>query len=140
MKSIMLAAFAAIALLPMLAVADHHRHCCPQCGCHSVKKVCKLVPTVEKVPETKYSAKCEDFCVPGPSCLLGTKVTKDCDGCHREKIWKPSCGCVRTRSVMIKEVVMKEKPGFKCVVETVCCKCGCCCDEKADQPGCVQTP
>jgi hypothetical protein len=36
--------------------------------------------------------------------------------------------------VLVKENVTREKPGYKCVVETCCCKCGCNCNESGSEP------
>jgi hypothetical protein len=111
--------------------------CCGECGCAKVRKVCRLVPDVKMVTTFEYDMKCEDFCLPGKSCKLGTKCVPDCTswhGCHKETIWKPSCGCVKTRNVLVKVPVTKEVHGYKCVVECVCCGCGVAkVDEKATQ-------
>ncbi|HEX4130825.1 MAG TPA: hypothetical protein VHZ24_12350 [Pirellulales bacterium] len=130
MKSIRLALLVATALSPVWVAAEElqHHSCCPQCGCHKLKKVCHLVPEVKKVARTEYSTKCEDFCIPGRSEPCGTRCVNDgCGGCHEEKIWQPTCGCVRTRTLLVKKVTVEEKPGFKCVVEAYCCHCGCNC-------------
>ncbi|HEX3872476.1 MAG TPA: hypothetical protein VHV77_18655 [Pirellulales bacterium] len=134
MKSIAVLAFVGVLVLPVLADADHHHHRCPQCGCHQLKKVCRVVPVTEKITTTCYTSKCEDFCVPGKSCLLGERCYSDCNGCHTEKVWQPNCGKVYTRRVLVKENVTREKPGYKCVVETCCCKCGCNCNESGSEP------
>ncbi|HWA99021.1 MAG TPA: hypothetical protein VG713_11040 [Pirellulales bacterium] len=139
MKAITLLALLTVAMLPACAGADRiedQAHC-PQCGCHQLKKVCKLVPEVKKVSRTVYDVKCEDFCVPGKSKLCGTRCVPDADGrgSHREPIWEPSCGCVKTRKVMVSKTIVDEKPGFKCVLETYCCRCGCNCNQvKTDRP------
>ena len=129
MKAFFLAVLVVAASSPLLLCAEETKsiYSCPKCGCCNLKKCCKLVPEVKKVPKTVYDCKCEDFCVPGKSKCLGTKCVKDCDGCHEEKVWQPNCGCVRTRTVLVKKTEMVEKCGFKCVVETVCTRCGCNC-------------
>ncbi|MBS0208574.1 MAG: hypothetical protein JSS27_06425 [Planctomycetes bacterium] len=119
---------AAMLAAPLLAYAGRHHHCCPNCGCHNVKKICCLVPEVKKVPRVVYDCECEDFCVPGPSKMCGVKCVPDCDalhGCRKEIIWKPCCGQVRTRTKLVKKTVIDEKPGFKCVVKVICNGCGC---------------
>ncbi len=101
---------------------------CPQCGCGQCKKVCKLVCETKKETVWCYDCKCEDFCIPGKSCLLGSKcVPNTCDPCktHREFCWAPSCGPVRQKMVLLKVPKTVEKTVYKCVVECVCCGCGC---------------
>lgn len=105
---------------------------CHQCGCGKLKKVCRLVPEVKKETITKWELVCEDVCLPGRSCKIGEKCVPDCDahkGYRFEDILKPNCGCIVTKKKLKQVIETKEKPGFKCVVETVCCQCGCCCDK-----------
>jgi len=105
--------------------------CCPHCGCHEIKKVCRLVPEVIKVPVTEYTCKCEDICVPGKSCYVGKECVTDCDGnCCQQKVYTPTCGKVYTKVSPQKTTKMVEKCGYKCVVEVLCCRCG---------QGCVPT-
>jgi hypothetical protein len=112
-------------IAPRLAVAECCNHCGCQCQC---SKVCKLVPEVKKVPKVTYGCECEDFCVPGRSCIVGYQCPEndDCD-CGRQKrpepIWQPSCGCVRTRHKLVKIETMKEVKGYKCVVVNLCPHC-----------------
>jgi hypothetical protein len=105
---------------------------CHQCGCGKLKKVCRLVPEVKKETVTKWVLVCEDVCLPGRSCKVGEKCIPDCDAHHgfrTEDILKPSCGCIVTKKKLKQVTETVEKPGYKCVVETVCCQCGCCCDK-----------
>lgn len=121
--------YAIAILVSTLATSVLAGDCCKECGCGNCRKVCKLVCEMKKETVTCWDCKCEDFCIPGPSCLLGTKcVQNQCDPCrtHREFVWKPSCGPVRQRTVLVKVPKTIEKPSYKCVVETVCCKCGHC--------------
>ncbi|HVU87221.1 MAG TPA: hypothetical protein VHD36_07865 [Pirellulales bacterium] len=78
--------------------------------------------------ETKnvYSCECEDFCLPGPS--IRCKGPCTCAGicCKDHTIWKPTCGCVKTRTVLVINKEKKKVPVYKCVVEEVCCRCGHC--------------
>jgi hypothetical protein len=110
---------------PRMAVAECCNHCGCQCQCC---KVCRLVPDVKKVPKVRYECECEDFCVPGPSCIVGYQCPSD-DDCdcgrrkHPEPIWKPSCGCVRTRHKLVKIETMKEVKTYKCVVVNLCPHC-----------------
>lgn len=120
----------ALGLLPLLARAgggDSCR-CCPQCGCNEFKTVCRIVPQTTKTPKVEYSCKCEDICVPGRSQCVGTECVTDCNGCsHEEKVYQPTCGKVYTKKTLVKTTTTVEKCTYKCVAESVCCKCGCCC-------------
>ncbi len=129
-----------VAVTPMFAQGNGHHSCCPQCGCHQVRKVCRLVPDVKKVTKTVYDYECEDFCVPGPSKICGIKCVPDCDAHHgvrKEIIWQPCCGKVYTRKKLVKKTITEEKPGFKCVVVCLCNSCGSNCGEEdcGEQPG-----
>jgi len=104
--------------------------CCPSCGCHKLKKVCKPVCVVKKETKVTYDCVCEDFCVPGPSKCVGYCKTKDCRGCvHCKPMMQPTCAAVRTRSKLIKHTEEIEKPTIQWVVQTVCCGCGCVCND-----------
>ena len=103
--------------------------CCSHCGCNHCKLVTRNVCEMKKETVWCYECKCEDFCVPGPSQLCGTRcVPNDCDcsRSHREFIWKPGCGTPRTRTILVKVPKVVEKPVYKCVVERVCTQCGQC--------------
>jgi hypothetical protein len=101
---------------------------CPQCGCCNVTKVCKIVPVTIQVPKTCYACKCGDTCVPGKSTCVGTECVKDCDG-HtcQQKVYEPCCGKVYKTVTPEKTTTMIQKNSYKCVVEYICDKCGCCC-------------
>jgi hypothetical protein len=112
-------------IAPSMALAECCNHCGCQCHCC---KVCRLVPEVKQVPKVRYECECEDFCVPGPSCIVGYECPKDDDCDYRffkraEPIWKPSCGCVRTRRKLVKIETMKEVKAYKCVVVNLCPHC-----------------
>lgn len=97
---------------------------CDDCGsCVCVAKVC--VPKLEEKEITKvcWDAKCEDFCVPGPSIWCGTKCQKDDCGCWSHEIWKPSCAEVRTRVVPVRKTTKRKVPSVKW---TVVERCACC--------------
>lgn len=102
---------------------------CNRCGCNHGCKVCKLVPDVKKETTFEYRVECEDFCLYGRSKCIGTKqVCDECSGrVHCEKVWQPTCGCVKTRAKLVKVPVVKEKHGWKCVVVSSCGRCGNCC-------------
>jgi len=100
--------------------------CCPHCGCNEFKTVCKVVPQVNKTPKVEYCCKCEEICVPGRSQCVGTQCVTDCNGCtHEENVYQPTCGKVYTKKTLVKNTTTIEKCTYKCVAETVCCKCGC---------------
>jgi len=102
--------------------------CCPQCGSCDFKTVCRVVPQVTKTPKVEYSCKCEEICVPGRSQCVGTENVADCNGCsHEEKVYQPTCGKVYTKKTLVKNTVTVDKCTYKCIAETVCCKCGCNC-------------
>ena len=106
---------------------------CPQCGCGQLKKVCRLVPDVKKVTEFKYTVEEEEVC------LLGKSVTEECvvedacaPGCHRrETMQTPRCGRIVCKKKLRKTSTTVEKPVVKCTLETICCQCGCRCDQGA---------
>jgi hypothetical protein len=119
-----------LALIPILAWATGGESCgcCPHCGCNETKTVCRLVPQVTKKPKIEYECKCEDICVPGRSCFVGTECVTDCNGCtHEEKVYQPTCGKVYTKRTLVKKTTTVESCTYKCVAETVCCNCGCSC-------------
>jgi hypothetical protein len=63
--------------------------------------------------------------VPGKSCYVGKECTTDCDGnCHHVKVYQPTCGKVFQTVTPAKTTTFTEKCTYKCVPETVCCKCG----------------
>jgi hypothetical protein len=99
-------------------------HCC-RCGCVAVtKKICRPVAEKKKVKETEYDCECEDFCIPGPSTLIGCETEcGDCGEAKVKKIWQPNCGEVRTRNVLKKSTEESEKTVYKWVVEEVCVDC-----------------
>ena len=116
-------------VLPWIAGSVPTTSSCPQCGCCSIEKVCKLVPEVKKETETRWVCECEDICLPGRSIKCGETCVPDCEapgGVRKETIWQPTCSNIITRKKLKKETVTVEKPGFKCVVQSVCAHCGAC--------------
>lgn len=84
---------------------------CDKCGCQApVEKVCRVICETKEVKETKYSAECEDFCVPSPSVKCGCS-------------WMPGCGELFTRKKLVKTEVTKKVPSYKWEVVTVCKSC-----------------
>jgi hypothetical protein len=103
---------------------------CPQCGCGQLKKVCRLVPDTKKVTQAKYTVDEEEVCLFGKSCTEERIVEDPCAPCGQrcETVQSPRCGRIVCKKKLKKTTTTVEKPGFKCVLETVCCQCGCNCD------------
>lgn len=103
---------------------------CANCGCCQLKKVCRLVPDVKKVPEVKYTVEAEEVCLLGKSCTEEIVVEDLCaPNCRRcETVQSPRCGRIVCKKKLKKTTTTIEKPTAKCVLETVCCQCGCICD------------
>ncbi len=100
--------------------------CCDGCGCQPcTRKVCRLVCEMKDVTKNVYDCKCEDFCLPAPSTRCKAPCTCPGKCCKDHTIWKPNCGCVRTRTVLIVKKETKKVPSYKCVVEEVA-QCGHC--------------
>lgn len=123
-SSIVMAPLAAL----ICGLAFAHDRCCEHCGCqHNVKKVCRVVCEMKEEKEICYDCKCEDFCIPGPSCKCGEKCECSCAARHgyiRRNIWEPSdCATVHTRHLLLRREVVKKVPTYKWVVEYVCCDC-----------------
>jgi hypothetical protein len=141
--------FLALALVAVGTSSSHSgsagRGCCHHCGCAQVRKVCCPVPDKKTETSFEYSCVCEDFCVPGPSKIVGHCCQPDCQGCcHCKPIRQPTCAAVHTRTKLIKTPVTKEVCTVKWVVKTVCCGCGkeCgvgCCDPSCAAPACADT-
>lgn len=97
---------------------------CCRCGCpDNCCKVCRPVPDTKEVKKVCWDVKCEDVCVPGRSCCCGEVCKQDECGCWTYKIWKPNCGYVKTRKVLVKKEVTRKVPSTKWVVEDVCQHC-----------------
>jgi hypothetical protein len=101
----------------------HHAPACPP-GCQVVEEtcfrevardVCKVVPDVVKVKKWVYSCVDEPFCVPGAGKSPHGLLHHDkCDATC------PTCTGPYCRKLLVKrEVVVKEIPTTKCVVEKV---------------------
>jgi hypothetical protein len=125
--------FAAILIvgtgLSLPCTAGLFSHGCPQCGCPQLKKVCRVVPDVKKVPETKFVVTCEEICLPGRSHCTERVVADQCapGGQRCETVREPTCDRIVTKKTLKKVTTTVDKPGWKCVVETVCSQCGTAC-------------
>jgi hypothetical protein len=104
---------------------------CPQCGCGQLKKVCRIVPDVKKVTEFKYTVDEEEVCLLGKSGADERVVEDSCSPCGQrcETVKSPRCGRIVCKKKLKKTSSTVEKPSFKCIVETICCQCGCNCDQ-----------
>lgn len=119
---------ALLALASLVAESDAAERRCRSCGCEcGLQKVCRPVCEKEEVPKICWTCECEDFCVPGKSCIAGVKCEPDpCDPCRflPRLLWKPSAHAeVRSRNVLIKKEVTRELPVYRWVVEYVCPQC-----------------
>lgn len=95
------------------AAALHAGHRCHHCGCNcEPEKTTRVVCEMKEVKTTKYRVKCEDYCHLG-------RETCDCN-CNPT----PTCGTPRVRRKLVKYEEVKKVPTYKCVVESVCPKCG----------------
>lgn len=116
----------ALTLLALPCGAGLPTQACSNCGCCQLQKVCRRVPDVKKVTETKFVAECEEFCVPGKSrCEEQVVADASAPGGQRcETVTVPTCGRVYTRTKLKKVTTTTEKMTYKCVVDTVCSQCG----------------
>ena len=102
---------------------------CSHCGCCELKKVCRVVADIKKVTEFQYTVDEEEVCLPGKSCCEERLVDDACSPCGQrcERVQTPRCGRIVCKKKLKKTSMTVEKPIAKCVVETVCCQCGCVC-------------
>jgi hypothetical protein len=118
-KSLIAALLAFTTYVSWSFAGEHHG--CQRCGCAcQVTKVCQLTCETKKVPETKFSMECEDFCVTGP--------TKKCNcqgqGCpHCRPTGAPDWASMFTRKKLMKTVTEKEIKVYKWVVVDLCAQC-----------------
>ncbi|MBX3413754.1 MAG: hypothetical protein KF708_13770 [Pirellulales bacterium] len=114
--------------------------CCAHCGCRDgCQKVCRLVCEEKTIEITCWGYKCEDFCVPGPSCpqcKFREEVCGECDADAQKAgvtpmrktfawwSWDPNpCGTIYTKKKLMKKIVKKKVPSYKWVVEDLCPPC-----------------
>ncbi|MGE0757480.1 MAG: hypothetical protein AB7F89_11065 [Pirellulaceae bacterium] len=99
--------------------------CCTSCGCGETRLVCRIVPEVKKETKTRWVVECEEVCLPGRTqssaeCTCTSGHATPCPHC----VAHPACGRVITKKKLIRKTETIEKPGFKCVLERICCECG----------------
>lgn len=115
--------------------------CCPSCGCRQpAHKICRLVCDTEKVTKVVYDCRCEDFCVPGPSCRCGSAPSSGCQGCANcphHALWQPTSARIHTRKVLVKRELVEERPRYTWVIEEACRQCGHC-SAPSEQPAAVR--
>lgn len=114
--------------------------CCAHCGCHdSCQKVCRLVCEEKLIEVVCWGVKCEDFCVPGPSCPKCKYCEEVCGECdeaaakagvcplHKSFVWRSwcanPCGTIYTKKKLMKKIVKHKVPTYKWVVEDLCQHC-----------------
>jgi len=131
---------AALLLTTLLATpAQADVGCCAECGCHTpCRKVCRLVCEEKKVDVTCWGCKCEEFCVPNPSCPGCRHCKTVCADCkakcdpkapHTEPKafvwfnWFPNGARIYTRAKLMKKTETVTVPGYKWVVEDLCQQC-----------------
>lgn len=103
-------------------------HRCSHCGCSKVEKICRVVPDVKKVTQTKFVVECEDVGILGRSiCQEATYGANCAPGEEPQMVRIPTCDRIVTKKKLKKVTTTVDKPGWKCVVETVCSQCGCEC-------------
>lgn len=102
---------------------------CSQCGCQQLERVCRVIPDVKKITQTKFVVECEEICLPGNSHCTQRMVAENCaPGEQRsETVLEPTCDRIVTKKKLKKVTTTVDKPGWKCVVDTVCTQCGCQC-------------
>lgn len=102
---------------------------CSHCGSCELKKVCRLVADVKKVTDFKYVVDEEEVCLPGKSCSEERVIEDPCapHGQRCETVQTPRCGRIVCKKKLKKVATTIEKPIVKCVVESICCQCGCVC-------------
>ena len=110
-------------------------HCCPHCGCRLVP-VCHIYCEPKKVTTYQYCLKCEEKCIPRPTCGCNKGCGCGCDsgqcGGECNNGCQEGCGCcVKEVRKLVKCPCVKEVPIRKCTVEWVCPTCGCGCNGEA---------
>ena len=97
---------------------------CDLCGsCDCVRKVCVPKMIEKEIKKVCWDAKCEDFCIPGPSVWCGKVCKTDDCGCWTHHLWKPTCGEVKTRVVPVRKETTRKVPAVEWKVEE---RCACC--------------
>jgi hypothetical protein len=125
--------------------------CCAHCGCAcSCQKTCRLVCDEKKVEIICWGCKCQDFCLPKPSCPGCRHCEEVCGTCGeiydgetpyaKPKTfvwfdWTPGCAKVYTKKLLMQKKITKSVPSYKWVVEDLCPKCEASCAYAELKPG-----
>ena len=110
---------------------------CDQCGsCAGVRKVGVPKMFEKEITKVCWDARCEDFCIPGPSVWCGKVCKKDDCGCWTHHLWKPTCGEVKTRVVPVRKETKRKVPAVEWKVEERCA----CCRRKPSELAANPTP
>jgi len=97
---------------------------CDVCGgCRCVARVCVPRMTQKEVTKVCWDAKCEQFCVPGPSLWCGRVCKRDDCGCWTHDLWKPTCAEVRTRVVPVRKETKRKVAAVEWKVVERCARC-----------------
>lgn len=145
----LLGAALAVMLMTGLASADAFGGgCCDHCGdSRGCQKVCRLVREEKKVEITCWGVKCEDFCIPGPSCRGCTHCEEVCEDCDAKAgvssatkrfvwtEWIPGCATVHTKKKLMKRTITRKVPSYRWVVEDLCAGCEAGVEKVSVQPG-----
>lgn len=146
MKTMIVALGAALGLWLQSSPAQAGDGCCSCCGCACQPEMtCHLVKYMKKVTVTCYGCKCNNICIPGPSC----KGCEHCEGCcdnggqcgqcnggcgcddcnHKPDChlrwfdWCPTCACPITVKQLQKFEVTKEVCAYKWEAVPMCAGC-----------------
>ena len=94
--------------------APHPDGRCDQCGsCEGVRKVGVPKMIEKEIREVCWDAKCEDFCIPGPSVWCGKACKQDDCGCWTHDLWKPTCAEVKTRVAPVRKETKRKVPAVE---------------------------
>ena len=86
-------------------------------------RVCVPRMTQKEVTKVCWDAKCEQFCVPGPSLWCGRVCKRDDCGCWTHDLWKPTCAEVRTRVVPVRKETKRKVAAVEWKVVERCARC-----------------
>jgi hypothetical protein len=143
-----------ISSVGQFTMADSH---CAHCGVVGpCQKLCRPVFEEKKVEVVCWGCKCEEVCVPGPSCAGCRHCETVCQSCdeapdpskpHSEPKkfiwteWLPNFAQTYTRTKLMKTTVKVNVPGYKWVTEDLCSQCAArCAGESAAANGVTALP
>jgi hypothetical protein len=113
--------------------------CCAQCGRWApCEKACRLVESEKQVEVVCWGARREEFCIPGPSKLVGVRREAVCAACEigeegegvssqpRRRVWfdwRPGCAKIQVRTKLMKRVETKSVPVREWAAVDLCPEC-----------------